>query len=261
MDSSQQHLVSDHEARRLAKGFVKLITSPFKLMGTHGVEKPVTIADAIRLGAIFIGAFNVATGNPELKEKTQIFTEKIAEYIYLPDAMEEFLFIRFKEQLETKEEILKSISYMEAQMSGLGAVRKFLKTVLAETMPKARQGRPTLFNPDSDPDRFLDLSAKLSNICSQFLNLQKQFPRKSVKELIDFLLPEDPKGAEFLRKRVGYVSEIFNDFDFRILKTPKARVRRLADALAGKQLFNWSFTYAVQRAGEFRRSKGIDPEE
>ena len=261
MDSPPHDPVSDEEATRLAKGFVKLFTSPLKIMGTHGVEKPVTIGDAIRMGAIFIGAFNAATGDPELKEKTRIFAEKIAENIYLPDAMEEFLFKRIKERVETREEVLEAITQIEAQMSGPGAVRRFLKTAWDEAMPKARQGRPTEFNPASDPDRFLNLSAQLIAICDQFLILREQFPRKEVKDLIEFLQTEDPKGAEFMRKRAGYVSEVLNDIDFRILKSPKAKIRRLADALAGKQLFNWSFSYAVQRAGEFRRSKGIEPEE
>ena len=261
MNSPEQHPVTDEEARRLAKALVRLFRSPLKIFGTRGFDTPVTIGDAIRLGGIFIGAFNVATGDPALKEKTRIFAEKLSEFIYLPEAMEEFLYKRIKERAENEEEILETISQVEEQMAGPGAARRFLKKVMAEVMPKARQGRPTEFNPATDQDRFLGQSAQLIKVCGQFLGLREQFPRKSIKELLVFLQPEDPKGTELLRKYEDYITQTMNSLDFRILKTIESRVCRLADALAGRELFGWSFTYAIQRAGEFRRSTEADPEE
>jgi hypothetical protein len=261
MDSPQKQPVSDNEARRLAKTTVRLFRSPLKVVGIRGFDEPVTIADAIRLGGILLGALNVANGRDWLKEKNREFVTKIAEYIYQPEAMEEFLYVRIKERAESENEILEAISQVEEQMAGPGAIRRFIKKAMAEAMPKARRGRPTEFNPASDPDRFLSLSSQLAAACGQFLGLQVQFPRKSSREIIDFIKPENPNAAEILRKREGYIALTMNDSDFQLLKTQETKARRLADAIAGKELFDWSVTYAVQRGGEFRRSKGIESEE
>jgi hypothetical protein len=261
MNSPEQHPVTDEEARRLAKGTVRLIRSPLKIFGAKGLEKPLTIADTIRLGGTLLAALNVATGRDWLKERNREFLTKVAELIYQPEAMEEFFYIRFKKRTENPGDIAEAITQVEEEMAGPGAVRKFLKKAIKDVLPKPRRGRPTEFKPASDPDRFLALSAQLNPVCGQFLGLREQFRRKSNKELIEFLRPEDPIGVDLLRKREGYISETMNGLDFRILKTQQTKGRWLADAVAGKELFDWSFTYSVQRAGEFRRSKGIDPKE
>jgi hypothetical protein len=261
MDSPAQHPMTDEEARRLAKGLVRLLRSPLKLIGTRSVEEPVTIADAIRIGGTLLAALNVATGRDWVKEQNREFLLQVAELVYLPDAMEEFLYKRIKDRSETVEGITEAITQVEGLMVGPGAVRKFVKMALFDVLPKPARGRPTEFKPASDPDRFLSLSAQMSDICSQFLDLRGQFPRKSIKDLLVFLQSENPKGIELMRKHGNYITQTMNDFDFRILKTQNARVRRLSDAVAGKELFGWAFTYAVQRGGEFRRAKGIEPEE
>ena len=261
MDSSMQHPITDEEARRLAKGLVRLFRSPLKILGTHGVDEPLTIADAIRIGGTLLAALNVATGRDWVKEKNREFLLQLSEFVYLPDAMEEFLYKRIKDRSETAEGITEAITQVEGLMVGPSAVRKFLKMALVDVLPKPARGRPTEFNRAGDPERFLSLSAQMSGICSQFLVLREQFPSKSIKELIVFLHSDHPNGAELLGKHGSYITQTMNDFDFRILKTQNARVRRLSDAIAGKELFGWAFTYAVQRGGEFRRAKGIEPEE
>lgn len=261
MDSPQQRPVTDEEARRMAKALVTLFRSPLKIFGIHGFDKPVSIADAIYAGGIFLGGFNMATGDPQLKEKTKVFTTQISELIYLPDEMEEFLFNRIKERAETAEGITEAITQVEGLMSGPGAARRFIKKAFAEVLPKARQGRPTEFNPEADRGPFLALSEKLQSVCSSFLNLREQFPRKSIKELLDFLRQEHPQETDLMRKYEAHITKSMNEFEFRILKTMGAKVRRLADAVAGKKLFGWSFVYSFQRGAESRRLKGIDPEE
>jgi hypothetical protein len=261
MNSPERQPVSDEEARRLAKGLVRLFRSPLKLIETRPIEEPVTIADTIRIGGTLLAVLNVATGRDWVKEQNREFILQVSELIYLPDAMEEFLYKRIKDRSETAEGITEAITQVEALMMGPGAIRKFLKMAIFDTLPKPARGRPTEFKPASDPDHFLSLSTQMSGICGQFLDLRHQFPRKSIKELLVFLQTENPKGIELLRKHGSYISQTMNGFDFRILKTQNARVRRLSDAVAGKELFNWSFTYAVQRGGEFRRAKGIEPEE
>ena len=261
MKSPEDHSITDEEARRLAKGLVVLFRSPLKLMGNADLEKPITIADMIRMGGTILNGLNAAKGDGNLKEQNREFISTVCELIYLPDAMEEFLYNLIKERGETAGDITDAILQVEDQMSGRNAARRFFHKAIAEVLPKARRGRPTEFNPTTDPDRFLSLSSQLNRVCDNFLRLREQFPRKSNMELMDFLKSEDPKAADFVRKHGEFISETLSDFDFRDLKTHETRVRRLADAIAGKELFDWSFKYAVQRGGEFRRSKGIDLEE
>jgi hypothetical protein len=261
MSSSEHHQVTDEEARRLAKGLVRLFRSPLKILNPGGFDEPVTVADAIRLGGILLVALNSATGDPLLKEKNKVFATKIAELAFLPEEMEEFLYNRIKERVETADSINEAITQVEELMVGPGAARRFIQKAITETLPKARRGRPTEFNPLTDPDRFLVLSEKLNPVCDLFLQLQEQFPRKSSKEIVDFLKPEEPNAVDLMRKHERFISETMNDFDFRILKTQKTRARRLADAVAGKVLFGWSFKYSVLRGGEFRRLIGVDQEE
>jgi hypothetical protein len=231
------------------------------MIGPHSIEEPLTVADAIRIGGTLLAALNAATGRDWVKERNREFVLRIAELAYEPDAMEEFLYKRIKDRSETAEGVTEAITQVEGLMVGPGAVRRFLKTALTEVLPKPARGRPTEFKPSTDPDRFLDLTGQLIDICSQFLDLRDKFPRKSIKELLVFLQSENPKAIELMRKHGNHITKTLNEFDFRVLKTQNARVRRLADAVAGKELFGWAFTYAVQRGGEFRRAKGIEPEE
>ncbi|MGA8089470.1 MAG: hypothetical protein WCA10_19510 [Terracidiphilus sp.] len=262
MTKSDQHQVTDKEARRLAKGLVVLFSAPLRVMEVSGLEKPLTIADMIRMGGTILGGLNAATTNDSLlKEKNREFILKVCELVYVPDELEEFLFGRIVERRENAGDINEAISQVEGLMSGPGATRRFLKEAIAGMLPKGPRGRPTQFNPDSDPDRFLALSSRLMRVCGQLLNLRELFPKKTNKELADFLKTEDPKGAEFVQKHEGFISQTLRDLDFRVLKAHKTRVQRLADAIAGRELFHWTFKYAVQRGGEIRRFKGIEREE
>jgi hypothetical protein len=261
MTSGGQHPIGDNEARRLAKGLVVLFSTPLKVMGTPSLEKPLTIADMIRMGGTVLSGLNAATGDPTLRETNREFILKVCELVHVPDQFEEYLYRRIKERSENAGNITEAISEVEELMSGPGAASRFLKAAILGMLPKGTRGRPTHFNPDSDTDRFLALSSRLSGVCTQLLNLREMCPNKTQKDITDFLKTEDPQGAEYLHKHAAFVTQTLNDFDFRILKTHKTRVQRLADAIAGKELFIWAFKYSVQRGGEFRRSKGIALEE
>lgn len=261
MTSPEQHPISDREARRLAKGLVVLFSAPLKVMQISRLDKPLTIADMIRMGGTILSGLNAATGDPKLKETNRELILKVSELIYKPDQFEEYLYHRIKEQDESAGNITDAISQVEDLMSGPGAARRFLHKAITGVLPKGPRGRPTQFDPDSDPDRLLSLSSGLTHVCGQLLNLRELFPKKTNKEIIDFLKTEDPGKAELVGKHEEFVSRTLSDFDFRILKIHKTKVRRLADAIAGRELFHWTFKYAVQRAGEIRRSKGIEPEE
>jgi hypothetical protein len=261
MDSPQQHPITDEDARRLAKEWARLMQAPIRVMGTRDFEETITTADMVRFGAMLFNGINKSTRDHLLKEKNRKHISTVINLIHEPDALETYFYNLIKERGEGAGDINEAIAQIEQINSGPGADRKFLQKAIAEALPKARQGRPSEFNPVSDPERFLALSSHLNRTCDLFLSLREQLPKKSNKELIDILEPEDPLGAEVMRKREGNISQILNDPDFCTLKTRKTRGRWLADAVAGKELFDWSFTYSVQRAGEFRRAKRIDPEE
>jgi hypothetical protein len=88
MVSPEQRAVSDEEARRLAKGLVRLFRSPLKLIGTHSIEEPVTIADAICIGGTLLAALNVATGRDWVKEQNRAFLLQLSDFVYLRGSIE-----------------------------------------------------------------------------------------------------------------------------------------------------------------------------
>lgn len=261
MNPTQQQPIGDKEARRLAKGLVALFSAPLKVMGKPSIEKPLTISDMIRMGGTVLSGLNAATGDPALKESNREFILKVCELVHVPDQLEDYLYGRIKERAENASEVTNAISEVEELMSGSGAGRRFLKKAIVGLLPKVPRGRPTDFNPDSDPDRFLALSERLAPVSGQLLTLREHFPKRTNKELMVFLKAEDPRGAEFMRRHETFISQTLNDLDFRVLKNHKTRVRRLADALAGRELFHWAFKYSVQRGLELRRSADIPPEE
>jgi hypothetical protein len=182
-----QHPVTDEDARRLAKGLAYLFRSPLKVISADGFDKPVTIADAIRLGGMVIASINLATGDPILKEKTAAFAVKVAELVYDPEALEAFLYDRIRESSENPTEVNEAITQIEKLMSGPGAARRFIKMAIGEVMPKGRQGRPTEFDPGSDPAKFIVLAERLTALCGLFLDLRDKFPAKSNRSIMSFL--------------------------------------------------------------------------
>ena len=98
----------------MAQELVRLFRSPVKVFGTSGLEEPpLTIADTIRMGGTLLASFNQATGDDRLKEQNREFLVKIAELIYLPEAMEEFLYKRIKERIESAEGINEAVTQIE----------------------------------------------------------------------------------------------------------------------------------------------------
>ena len=87
------------------------------------------------------------------------------------------------------------------------------------------------------------------------LDLKSAFPAKSTKNLLEFIQSERPGAVAQMKKQADYISRIVCDSDFEALKGETTRARRLADAVSGKTLFGWSWTYSVQRGQEFRRTK------
>ena len=261
MGSIDRDPVTDEDARRLAKNLTSLFSSPLKVFGKEGFSKPVTIADAIRFGGILIAGINSATGDPALKERTADFTAKIAELAYRPEELELFLYSRIKERTDNPAEIEQAVAQTDALVSGPGAMRRFVFKAIREVLPKGRTGRPSDFDFAHSPEQFLEASSQIQGACHQFLSLHEQFPKKTIKGLCEFLQDTDAQGVNLMRKHEDFISQTLNDYDFQILKSAETRSRRLADAITGKELFGWSYKYAVQRGGEFRRAKEANSEE
>ncbi len=261
MCSPEQHPITDEEAKTIAKELVRVLFTPVRILGLRSYDEPITIADMIRVGGMVVNGVNQATRNILLKETNRQNIAKVLEGIVSPEGMEEHLSALIVARQEDPNEIQKAIAELQNLMSGPGADRNFLKKAIAEAMPKLRQGRPTDFDPASDPKQFLALSAQLSCVCDLFLGLREKFPNKSSRTLMDFLESDDPIAETIMRKHEDHISQAMSEPDFQTLKRHNSKVRRLADALAGKELFGWSFVYAFQRGAEFRRLKGAESEE
>lgn len=261
MASPDQQPISEEDARRLAHDLVQLFQAPARVFGSHCNDKPITIADIIRLGTMMAGGVNETTQDDLLKRHNQQFLGNIVRLVDSPLEMEAYLSGLILSHHENAGDIHEAIAQVNALTSGPRADFRFMKKAIEEAMPKQPPGRPTGFNVASDRQAFLDLSSDLSRACEPLLTLKEQFPKKTVKELIAFLEPQTLDGSARLRKREEFIAQAMSESHFQNLKEHKAKVRRLADAIAGSELFGWKYTYAIQRGGEFRRQASRSNEE
>jgi hypothetical protein len=253
MDSPQQHPITDEDARRLARELVRLFQTPLRVMGTKEFDESITTADLVRFGAMLLNGVNAAARDHLLKEKNRLHISTVIELIHQPEELEAYFFSLIRKNGEGVGDINEAIAELEQLMSGRGADLKILKNAIDEAMPKARQGRPTDFDPAADPARFLARSSELTTPLGKFLDIKTVFPKKPAAEIVDFLEPEFPADAGTLRDHSAYISEIVRAPEFRALKASSKKARMLADALTGRELFGWSFIYSTQKAAEFRR--------
>lgn len=248
--------ISDEKARDAAKSLARVILGPVHFL-KKGLSHPteISIADMVRMGAVILHGVNEGYRDDLLREGNRALMNKVLESIHSPDALEEFLYERIKQRAATESEIDKAIAEAEELLSGPGGIRRAIRRVLTEALPKPVRGRPSKFDPATDPDRFLSASAEIEDTCKTFLELKNACPAKSAKELLDFMQPERPKPIAQMKKQADYISRIVRDPDFEALKGEATKARRLADSISGKNMFDWSWTYSVQRGQEFRRAK------
>jgi hypothetical protein len=260
MPSPEQHPITDEEARRLAKGLVRLFQTPLRVIGTRDFDESITTADMVRFGGMLLGGVNASARDHLLKEKNRQHIAKVLELSHQPDALEAYIFNLIKEKGEGAGDINEAIGQVEGLLSGPGADRKFLQKAIAEAMPKARAGRPTEFDLATDPGRFLVYSSELITLLTKFAELKATLPEKSVVQILDFLDSEDSAKTEILRNHTQYISEIMGTPEFKAPKAIAIKARILSDAITGRELFGWSRLYSIQRAAEFRRLKQVEPE-
>lgn len=224
-------------------------------------EEPVTVAGLIRCGAFQVLTLNESFRDESLKEMNREFVAKVLESLHTPGAFEDFLYELFLEKGRGEAtEIENMISEIKIMLADPGAGQKMLKKIFAEVFPKARPGRPSDFRAESDPPRFLKDSSELFSACEKLLRMQAQFPAKSMNAILDFLDSEDPEHVSVVRSNVTLVAEVTKKADFKAVKTLETQAQRLADAITGKLLFGWSYSYSKQCAQQFRRFSALKSE-
>lgn len=248
--------LQEEKAREAAKSLSRTLLAPVRVLKKGlSPQKEITIADMIQMGAVFLSAINDGYRDAILKKGNRALINKVLESIHSPEPLEEFLYERIKHKPATETELDAAIAEAEEFMSRPGGVMRMLKSAIAEAVPKATRGRPSSFNPATDPDKFLFTSAELEGTCRLFLGLRHSLPGKSTKDLLDFIQSESPKTVTLLKKHAGYISRIVQDPDFEEVRGEATRARYLADAVAGHNLLRWSYKYSIQRGHEFRRAR------
>lgn len=253
--------MSDEKAKEAAKSLARALLAPLPFLKKGmSSQTEITLADMIRTGAIILQGLNDGYRDEILREGNRALINKVLESVHSPESLEEFLYERIKKRNTTEAEIDKAVVETEELMGGPGGVRRVIKLAIADAIPKPARGRPSNFNPAIDPDRFLSASVEIEDTCKLFLDLRRSFPGKSTKDLFDFIQAESPKPIALMKKQTAYISRILRDPDFDALKGENTKARRLADAVSGRNLFHWSWTYSVQRGQEFRRAKARSEE-
>jgi hypothetical protein len=257
MSDSKEQLFTVEQARELARSIARLMLGPaLTLAGGKQYEgEEINIAGLIRRGAQMLMIENLGFQDGLLRERNQLFVAKTLESLHTPDAVEEFLFNLFIEKGQGEaEQIEASIAEVKEMLAVPNFGQKILQDAFREIMPKNRPGRPSSFKPDGDPKKFLELSTSLEPVCGNLVQLQSDYPARTIQELLAFLEPDGPDQVALLRSNLNAIEETKRDPAFQESKTPETRSRRLADAIVGKHLFGWSCSYSAQRGGEFRRA-------
>ena len=154
MISSEPHPITDEQARRIAKSITRVIQTVTGQLPAVD-EKPVTIADLIRLGCLVFSVANEGFRDDLVKVQNRELLARVFESLHTPEALEHYVYGLLLERPEAAGDVEVASAEAERLMSVPGAGRKALQKAIDEILPKARPGRPTEFIAGSDPDRFL----------------------------------------------------------------------------------------------------------
>lgn len=249
----------DQNARKLAREWAVLLLRPIQPMPIP--EHRYTVVDLIGAGAAFLYPVNEGYEGYSLRAANREFLSKVLESVHSPAALEDWLYSQIRQGGLTAGQLQEALQQAARMAKNPAAVRKLLYGAIDDAYPKGEQGRPTEFDPAIDPDRLLSLSARLRPICAEFVELRRRFPKKSSEEIIEFLESEDPGPVALIRRHSNQVAKVEGSPAFQSLNSLETRARRLADIVTGRELFGWSASYSVQRAGQLRRAKGDANEE
>lgn len=245
--------MNEHDARLFAKKWAEVLLSPQGLIKTEAPSAKVTLSDVIRFSGMLLHGIKAEFRDQLLREKTQSHIGAVLEFVDNPEGLENYLFALTMEKGDEAGDIQEATRQMEALIATPRAKHGLLKNVLEDMFQKPPKGRPTEFDPVVDAIQFMELSTSLLRVCDSFLKLRRQFPKKQLADLLSFLEAEDPTGVALLRKHEGYLYDLIKELAAQHLKKHETKVQKFTDALAGKELFNWSCSYSLQRAAEFRR--------
>jgi hypothetical protein len=243
------------EARAIANVWAQLLLCPKELIKKDAPDAAVTPIELFRLSKMFLQGVNTQTRDQILRDEMQAHINAVLGFVDDPAGLEEYLFSLIMATGDEAGDFQEAISQIEALIATPRDKQVFIRDVIEEMFEKPPRGRPSEFDPATDVVRFLDLTSRLMRICDALLRLRRQFLKKPLGDLLTFLDAEDPAGVLLLRKHDAYLPDLIQELaDLRIQKH-KTKVQKFADAIAGKELFNWSCAYSLQRAAEFRRAK------
>jgi predicted house-cleaning noncanonical NTP pyrophosphatase (MazG superfamily) len=252
MSESPKPKMSEQDAEELANAIASKTSVIFRGWAKPVPEEKVTVAELIRLGAMFYAISNESFRDQSLKDHNRQFLSKIIESLHTPAALQVFLYEQFMEHGRAgADEVQQAI----AEVKKLAISPKIIRDALNEIVPKAPPGKPTQCRSREDQEDFLAEARALTTTCSLFIDTHRRLTKTTPEEVLRFLESEDPQHIPILLDSVPFIKETLGCSAFKRLKGAGTRARNLALGVSGNRRFGWSYVYALQRAGEFLRSK------
>ena len=245
----------DAECNAVAREIAKLLLTPVDILGGPLGDHQFTFADVLRMAATSLGALNKQILDWTTQEKNQQFLEKIHTAAHDPDDLYKFLRDRLLEGTESVEELQAATAFIKPLIADRDAAVRFVRQRMDENLGKTRQGRPSRFHAGRDVEPFLALSAQLLPRCRDLLDLLERFPDKSLQELIAFVASSSSDDFRLLKLHEEIIKQVRSSASYMSGKSTNTKARRLADAIAGMELFGWNAGYSSERGSEFRRLK------
>ena len=243
------------ECNAVAREIARLLLTPVDILGGPLGDHQFTFADVLRMAATSLGALNKQILDWTTQEKNRQFLERIHAAAHNPDDLYEFLRDRLMEGTEPLEELHAATALIRPLIADRDAATRFLRQRIDENLGKTRQGRPSRFRSGRDAEPFLELSTRLFAPCRDLVDLQTHFPDKSLPDLIAFVAGSSPDNFRLLKLHEKTIQQVRNSPSYISGKAAKTKARRLADAIAGKEMFGWKPGYSSERGYEFRRLK------
>ncbi len=237
MSESPKPKMSEQDAEELANAIASKTSVIFRAWAKPLPEEKVTVAELIRLGAMFYAIYNESFRDQSLKDRNRQFLSKIIESLHTPEALQVFLYEQFMEHGRAE---AADVQQAIADVKKLALSPKIIKDALKEIVPKASPGKPTQCRSKEDQDAFLAEAQALTATCSLFIDTHRRLTKTTPEEVLRFLKPEDPQHIPILLESVPFIKETLGCAAFKCLKGAGTRARNPALGVSGNRRFGWS---------------------
>jgi hypothetical protein len=215
----------------------------------------VTLSHILRCGAFFTGLLLTigSRSNADLSARDQELLTLLASNIRNPDVLSELLLSRFTEGLESPKDLQRVPARLRRFLNSGFSPRRKLIELVKEFVPEGRRGAKRKIL-DGDPARMLKRSEQLQPALASLMLAVQASKKRPLSDCIEYVAPEHPEACDYLRSQLVPLQGVLDNKRFLDqVKTSEARVRLIADAMAGAEL-GTKPSYSVLRVREARRN-------